>query len=100
MDNKVSRNSSKNIQHHDDNILRYICRLGYDGYYMRRLNNNGRYIFHSEVGLCKNVLNSLVLEELNNKRGEYAPRLNGKNKTKKNIHTNKNISNITTKLSF
>ncbi len=55
----VSRNSS-NVEI-DNIVLNRLCDLGYDGYYMRRLNNNGRYVFHSEVGLCSSALPKLIL---------------------------------------
>jgi hypothetical protein len=56
--NTVSRNSNVDI---DNIVLNKICELGYDGYYMRRLNNNGSYVFHSEVGLCSSAFSKLQL---------------------------------------
>jgi len=57
--NKVSRVSNENTRNHDDNVLRAICDLGLDGYYMKKLENNNRFIFHSEIGLCKRAFGKL-----------------------------------------
>ena len=63
--NKVSRISEEDTKHHDDAVLRALCGLGLDGYYMRRLtNNNGNYVFHSEVGLCKNKFSKLRVDNI------------------------------------
>ena len=70
--NKVSRISEENTKHHDDNVLKALCALGLDGYYMRRLtNNNGQYVFHSEVGLCKNKFSKLRVDDI--KKVQEAP---------------------------
>jgi hypothetical protein len=97
-ENTVSRESSKNIQYHDDRVLTDICnKTDYDGYYMRSLNKNGRYVFHSEVGLCKKAIDTLVLKGINNESGRYPPRLKGKNK---NNTKKKNFGSTSTKLNF
>ncbi len=61
--NKVSRRSEEHTKHHDDNVLKIICDLGYDGYYMKNLTNNNKYVFHSEVGLCPKAYHKLKLEK-------------------------------------
>jgi hypothetical protein len=91
---KVSRNSeSTNI---DNIVLKKICELGYDGYYMETIN-----AFHSEVGLCKNAFSKLKLKE-----SEKLVMPNRINKTKKrsrlfnnnnNNNNNKSNRNITFK---
>lgn len=66
---KVGRVSSKVEQ--DNTVLRGICELGYDGYYMESKN-----AFHSEIGLCRGAFNKLKLEK--NAEHKYMP-----NKTRK-----------------
>lgn len=58
---KVSRESDFKP---DDTVLRGLCALGYDGYFMRNLTNNkGNYVFHSEIGLCRSAFSKIELKE-------------------------------------
>jgi hypothetical protein len=61
---KVGRMSSSVEQ--DNIVLRGICELEYDGYYMESKN-----AFHSEIGLCKKAFNKLKLEK--NPEHTYMP---------------------------
>jgi len=71
--NKVSRVSEENERHHDDAVLKALCDLGLDGYYMKRLTkNNGEYVFHSEVGLCRRAFSKLRVEKI--EKAKNAPR--------------------------
>lgn len=73
MGNKVSRVSEENERHHDDAVLKALCDLGLDGYYMKRISkNNGEYVFHSEVGLCRKAFSKLRVEKM--KKAKNAPR--------------------------
>lgn len=84
--NKVSRESDFKP---DDTVLRGLCKLGYDGYFMKNINNNkGNYIFHSEVGLCKDAFSKIKLEEIkiNNSVAPAAPSKNNRI-TRKNNNT-------------
>ncbi len=79
--NKVSRESQENTKHHDDNVLRIICDLGYDGYYMKNLTNNkDKYVFHSEVGLCPRAYHKLKLKKSELKAPPDTHRNKGNNK--------------------
>lgn len=80
--NTVSRNS---INVNTDNIvLKRLCELGYDGYYMKTIN-----AFHSEVGLCSSALSKLKLV-----KSEKVVMPNRVNKTKKKPrYTNNNNNN-------
>ena len=69
LNDKVGRDSS-NVEE-DNTVLRKICELGYDGYYMESKN-----AFHSEIGLCRKAFNKLKLEK--NAKHKYMP-----NKTRK-----------------
>jgi hypothetical protein len=99
--NKVLRISEEDTKNHDDKVLQAICKLGLDGYYMKRLTNNtGNYIFHSEVGLCRQAFKKLRIDTI--EKIIEPPR--GPNKTRKNIETptiqfNKK-QNISRQLSF
>jgi len=64
--NKVMRISEEDTQDHDDVVLKIICGLGYDGYYMETLTEPG-YKFHSEVGLCPRAFDKLELVEVERK---------------------------------
>lgn len=92
--NTVSRNS---INVNTDNIvLKRLCELGYDGYYMKTIN-----AFHSEVGLCSRALSKLKLVK---SEKVVMPNKVNKNKTKtkkKSRYTNNNNNVATPKtLSF
>jgi len=82
INNKVSRISEMNTREHDDNVLQAICenRLA-DGYYMRAIENNNRYVFHSEVGICPSAFHKLKLSNVNKNRS-IAPSLNRSRRNK------------------
>ncbi len=84
-DRKVSRKSNSETTIDDYAMLKELCRLGYDGYYMKTINE-----FHSEVGLCPKVFDQLKLRE--NAEEVRAP-INIKRKSKKN-YISYNINNI------
>ena len=76
--NKVSRISEEETKHRDYEVLNAICALGYDGYYMKALkNNNGKYVFHSEIGLCYAAFHKIKLVDVI-KNETVAPNLPGK----------------------
>jgi hypothetical protein len=87
--NTVSRNS---INVNTDNIvLKRLCELGYDGYYMKTIN-----AFHSEVGLCSSALSKIKLV-----KSEKVVMPNRVNKTKKKSrYTNNNNNGAPKVLSF
>jgi len=64
LNGKVGRVSSKVEQ--DNTVLKGICELGYDGYYME-----SKKAFHSEIGLCRKAFNKLKLEK--NAEHKYMP---------------------------
>lgn len=69
---KVYRVSEEDKMYHDDNVLKAICKLGVDGYYMRAIEpNNNAKGFHSEVGICGSSLKKLRLERV--QKNMYEP---------------------------
>lgn len=96
--NTVSRISNENTRVYDDNVLRSICDLGLDGYYMKRLANNNKIVFHSEVGLCKRAFSKLRIEDI--EKTLEPPRAptrnyshNSARKTRRSILNNSNNNN-------
>lgn len=85
--NKVSRVSDFKP---DDIVLRGICALGYDGYYMKNLTNNqGNYIFHSEIGLCQSAFSKIELKETKINRSQ-APNIQRKKRPTRRRNNNNN----------
>lgn len=93
--NKVLRVSEEHTAEDDNTVLKAICNLGiFDGYYMKRLMNNNRYIFHSEVGLCPKAYNKLELMSVD-KNMYQPPRINRATKKRRfNINTKNNTNTI------
>jgi hypothetical protein len=88
--NKVLRESDFKP---DDTVLRGLCRLGYDGYFMKNINNNkGNYVFHSEIGLCKGAFSKIKLEEIitNKSVAPAAPNKKKHTVTRRNYNNNNN----------
>lgn len=103
---KVMRVSEEDTQDHDDVVLKIICGLGYDGYYMETLKEPG-FKFHSEVGLCPRAYDKLELAEVerkappetkkkgtislsNRKQNNVRPRLNNRFTRSNTRNTRKN----------
>jgi hypothetical protein len=91
--NKVSRVSTEETKHHDDIVLKIICDLGYDGYYMKRLTNNNRYVFHSEVGLCPRAFYKLELQSVKRNAPPETRRNNSNKKKSRSRFTRRNNNN-------
>jgi hypothetical protein len=90
--NKVSRESDFKP---DDTVLRGLCALGYDGYYMKNLTNNeGGYVFHSEIGLCRNAFSKIELKETKINRSQ-APNIPVKKRPLSRTSRNNNNNNGT-----
>lgn len=91
--NKVSRISTEETKHHDDIVLKIICDLGYDGYYMKRIKNNNRYVFHSEVGLCPRAFHKLELQSVKRNAPPETRRNNTNKKKSRSRFTRRNNNN-------
>jgi hypothetical protein len=81
-DNNVFRVSTEETKNQDDTVLGILCELGYDGYYMKSIED-----FHSEVGLCPRALYKLELEKV--KRNTNSG-IAGPTKKKRRINNNQN----------
>jgi hypothetical protein len=94
--NIVSRISEEDTKNEDYKVLKDICSLNIaDGYIMNKLeNNNGKYVFHSEIGLCSNAFSKLeLISSVKNLKNPPAPKTR-KNKHKRiNYTINKNNKN-------
>lgn len=91
-DNNTHRYSNINTKNKNDKVLKGLCDLGLDGYYMDTLyNRNDKYVFHSEVGLCQNALSKLKLAYVNKNRSN-PPQLNSR-KRRRTYKNNRNNSN-------
>lgn len=93
--NKVSRISEEDTKVHNDNVLRSICSIDdrIDGYYMKSLSNNeGRYVFHSEVGLCPKAFHKLTLASIQ-RNATQAPSV-GKRNTRRRRYNNNELYSI------
>jgi hypothetical protein len=91
--NKVSRVSEEETKHKDYEVLNAICAMGYDGYFMPSLtNNNGRYVFHSEIGLCRIAFHKIELVKVQ-KDNTVAPDVPGKKRRSLNHPPNNNARN-------
>ncbi len=91
--NKVSRVSEEETKHRDYEVLNAICAMGYDGYIMPSLtNNNGRYVFHSEIGLCRRAFYKIKLVKVQ-KNDTVAPNVPGKKRLSLNQRPNNNNNN-------
>ncbi len=95
--NNVIRISEEDTKIHDDIVLKSLCATGlFDGYYMNRLHNsNGKYIFHSEVGICPIAYSKLRLENVTRNINQAAPVMASK-KTGRRRYNNNNNSNMYT----
>ena len=79
----------------DDTVLRGLCSLGYDGYYMKNLTNNkGNYVFHSEIGLCRNAFSKIELKETKINKSQ-APNIPVKKRPLSRTRRNNNNNNGT-----
>lgn len=98
-ENKVSRISEENTRQHDDIVLSNICKLAnIDGYLMEKLEKNGKYVFHSEVGLCPRGFEKLVLEHVE-KNSVVVPRLSDRKTRRREFKNNENNENNIRELS-
>lgn len=105
---RVSRNSRKTEE--DNIVLKKICNMGYDGYYMTGpdINKEASHSFHSEVGLCRSALSKLKLKSTKKiknpektkkvSRAEYEARQKLYSNNKNN--NNRNNMNTTRKKRF
>jgi hypothetical protein len=100
--NKVSRISESDTAEEDYNMLKGLCKLGFDGYYMRTLKKErgDPDSFHSEVGLCASGLNKLRIERAYKNRTAVPKAPNRKTRRNRNSHNNtrKNNSGQTKKV--
>ena len=85
--NKVLRESDFKP---DNTVLRGICALGYDGYFMKNLTNKGDYIFHSEIGLCRSAFSKIELKETKINRSVAPTVPNRKKRFTRNNNNNNN----------
>ncbi len=95
--NKVLRVSEENTKVHNDTVLRSICSLDdkIDGYFMKSITNNeGRYVFHSEVGLCPKAFDKLKLMSVKRNQNQ-APSIEKRHISRRkryNYNSNNNVN--------
>lgn len=97
--NDTARYSNINTKTKNDLVLKGLCDLGLDGYFMDTLyNKNNTYVFHSEVGLCPPSLAKITLVEIEKNRSN-PPQLDTR-KRRRTYKNNRNNSNNRTNRNY